>query len=74
MAARSIVAVLLIVLGITGVLYGGLTYTRTEKIIDLGPVEVTRDERERVPLPPIIGGVLLIAGVALLFTGRSQRA
>jgi uncharacterized membrane protein YidH (DUF202 family) len=74
MAGRTLIAVLLIVVGLTGLMYGGLTYTRTKKIVDLGPIEVTKDEHERVPLPPIVGGLLLVSGVWLLVAGRSRSA
>lgn len=73
MAARTITAIVLIVLGIAGLTYGGFSFTRKENVVDLGPVEVTRNERETLPIPPIVGGVLLISGVGLLFM-RGQRA
>ena len=66
MGPRSILGILLIVLGIAGLFYGGLTYAHDKKVVDLGPVEVTRTEHERVPLPPIVGGLFLVSGVALL--------
>lgn len=66
MAARSVAAILLIVLGVAGLLWGGITYTHDKKVVDLGPVEVTRTEHERIPLPPLVGGLFLVAGVALL--------
>lgn len=66
MAVRTIIAVVLIVLGLGGVLYGGFSFTREKKVVDLGPVEVTTHERNRLPVSPIVGGVLLVAGVVLL--------
>ncbi len=65
--------VALIVLGLIGVLYGGITWTRKDKVLDAGPIEVTTDKHESLPLPPVVGGVLLVAGVALVFTGRGRR-
>jgi hypothetical protein len=56
----------LIVLGLLGLLYGGLSWTKKEKVIDVGPVEVTADKHERLPVPPLVGGVLLVAGIALV--------
>ena len=67
MSGRTILAVVLIFLGIVGLGYGGFTYTREKKVVDIGPVQVTRDQHERLPIPPLVGGVLVIAGVALLF-------
>jgi hypothetical protein len=57
---------ILVVIGLIGVLYGGLSWTRKDTVLDAGPVEITADKTERIPLSPIAGGVLLVAGVALL--------
>jgi hypothetical protein len=62
----KIFGVALIVLGLIGLLYGGFTWTRKDKVIDAGPIEVTAEKHERLPVPPIIGGVLLIAGIVLV--------
>jgi len=67
-----LVGIALIVLGVCGLAYGGLSWTRREKVIDAGPIQVSRDKTESLPLPPIAGGILLIAGVALLASGRSK--
>lgn len=64
--------VLLIVLGVIGLAYGGISWTRRDKIIDAGPIQVTTDKTESIPLPPIAGGLMLVAGVVLLMkSGRS---
>jgi hypothetical protein len=60
------VGVLLIVLGVIGLAYGGLTWTRREKVVDLGPIEVTQNKTQSLPLPPIAGGICLVAGIILL--------
>jgi len=67
---KSFLAVLLIVLGLAGLLYGGFTYTREKNVVDLGPVHVTRQEHERLPISPIVGGLVLISGVWLLVSSR----
>jgi uncharacterized membrane protein YidH (DUF202 family) len=67
---RNLIAVLLIVVGLLGVLYGGFTYTREKKVVDIGSVQITRQEHERVPVSPIIGIVVLVSGVFLLVSGR----
>jgi hypothetical protein len=60
----------LIALGLIGLIYGGISWTQREKVVDLGPVEVTHNERKAIPLPPIAGGVCLVAGVLLVISGR----
>ena len=67
---KNLIAVALIVLGLAGLLYGGFTYTREKKLVDLGPVEVTKQEHERLPISPIVGGLILLSGVWLLVSNR----
>jgi len=74
MKSITVLGILLAVLGILALVYQGFSYTRREKALDVGPIHVTRDETERVPLPPIIGGVALLSGAALLVIGARQKA
>ena len=62
----KIIGIVLIVLGLVGLLAGGFSWTKREKVVDLGPVEVTSENRESLPVPPIVGGLLLVAGVVLV--------
>ena len=62
--------VILIVLGLFGLAWGGFTYTTTEKVVDIGPIHATRDKTHNVPLPPIAGAAALIGGVVLLVVGK----
>jgi hypothetical protein len=61
---------ILVVLGLFGLAWGGFTYTTREKIVDIGPIHATREKTHDVPLPPILGGAALIGGVLLLLAGR----
>jgi hypothetical protein len=67
------IGVLLIVVGVIGLAYGGLTWTSREKVVDLGPVEVTQNKTKSLPLPPIAGGICLVAGVILLVGSGRKR-
>jgi len=62
----KVFGIALIVLGLIGVLYGGFTWTRKDKVIDAGPIEVTAEKHESLPVPPIVGGILLVAGIVLV--------
>lgn len=62
--------IILIVLGLVGLAWGGFTYTTTERVVDIGPIHATRDKTHNVPLPPIFGAVALIGGIALLAVPR----
>lgn len=57
---------LLVVAGLLALVYGGITWTRKDKVIDAGPIEVTADKRESVVFPPLAGAILVIGGVVLL--------
>ena len=69
----KIAAIILIVAGILGLAYGGFSYTREKKVIDLGPIEATAKTRETVPIPPLIGGAALAAGIAMLVMSSRKR-
>jgi hypothetical protein len=60
------IGIILIALGLAGLAWGGFTYTTREKVIDIGPIHATHDEKHHVPLPPVAGAVALVAGVLLL--------
>ena len=68
----KIVAIVLIVLGAISLAYGGITYTTREKVLDIGPIEATAERQKSVPLPPILGGIAVVAGIALLFAGSKK--
>jgi hypothetical protein len=72
MKMATIVGIVLIVLGLVGLALGGITYTTREKVVDIGPIEATAEKRERIPLPPIAGGLALAAGVVLLIAGNRR--
>jgi uncharacterized membrane protein YidH (DUF202 family) len=67
---KNVIAMVLIVLGLVGLLYGGFTYTREKKVVDIGSVQVTRQQHEKLPISPIVGVVVLVSGVLLLVTNR----
>ena len=67
---NKIFGMILIVVGLIGLAWGGFTYTTKEKVIDLGPIHATRDETHTVPLPPIAGGLALVSGIVLLVAGK----
>ena len=70
----AIVGVLLIVFGLVALAYQGFTYTRREKVIDLGPIQATAERERTVPLPPVVGIVAVAAGVALVVAGARKGA
>ena len=72
MRPAVLIGVLLIVLGVLSLAYQGFTYTKREKVLDLGPIHATTEKKETVPLPPILGVVALGAGVVLVLAGNKK--
>jgi hypothetical protein len=68
----AIVGVVLIVIGIIALAYQGITYTRTERVVDLGPLKLEAEKKETIPLPPILGGAALVAGIVLVIVGSRR--
>lgn len=69
----KLLGIVLIVLGLVGVIYGGVSWTKKETILDAGPLEISTSRRESVPLPPIVGALLLVGGVVLVMKGGRGR-
>ena len=73
MRLATLTGVALVVVGILALIYGGISYTKEETIIDVGPIEATAETREHIALPPLVGGAALAAGVVLLVTTARRR-
>lgn len=69
---RTIIGAVLIVIGLIGLILGGISYTREEKVLDLGPIEATAERRETLPIGPVAGGLALVGGIVLLVSGRKR--
>jgi hypothetical protein len=70
----NVIAIVLVVLGALALAYQGINYTRQEKVFDIGPIHATAETHERIPLPPIVGGLALVGGIVLLVVGAKQKA
>jgi uncharacterized membrane protein len=64
--------IVLIVLGILALVYQGFTYTQTKQDAQIGSLTIQHDEKQTVPLPPVVGGVLIAVGAGVLFFGKSR--
>lgn len=67
-----IVGIILIVLGIVALVFQGISYTKREKVIDIGPIHATAEEKKTIPLPPVLGGIALVGGIVLLVASRKK--
>jgi uncharacterized membrane protein len=68
----SWLGVLLVILGGLALAYQGFNYTRQEKVLDVGPIHATAERHERVSIPPLLGGLVLVGGIALLIAGGKR--
>ena len=66
MKPGTIIGIILIVLGVVGFALGGFSFTEKEKVLDVGPIEATAEDKETVPIPPILAGLALVGGVVLV--------
>ena len=72
MIPKTIIAIILIALGIVAFAYQGITYTTREKVVDLGPIQVTAEKTKTFPLPPIVGAIAIVGGIVLLVMGSRK--
>ncbi len=72
MKTNTLLAIILIAVGIVAFAYQGITYTTREKAVDLGPFHVTTEKTRTIPLPPIVGAIALVGGIVLLITERKK--
>jgi len=70
--APTLAGIVLIVLAVIAFSYQGITYTKREKVLDIGPIEATAEKKETIPLPPILGAAALLGGLALVFVGSKR--
>ncbi len=74
MKGTTIIGIVLIVLGIAALALGGFSYTDREKVLDIGPIEATTEERKTIPIPAVAGGAAVVAGVVLVVAGARSKA
>ncbi len=72
MKPAVLIGVILILLGAIGLIAGGITYKTERESVDLGPIQATVQEEKKIPIPPIVGGLAMAAGVALVMMGRKS--
>lgn len=66
MKPGMIIGIILIVIGVAGFALGGFSFTKKEKVVDLGPIEATADDKKTVPISPLLAGIALVGGVVLV--------
>jgi len=69
----NIAGILLIVLGILSLAYQGVTYTTEKKVAEIGSLKLTEDTEKTISFPPLLGGLSIAAGIALVIITRIKR-
>lgn len=64
------IGIILLIVGVIMLIWTGFTYTKKEKIVDAGPLQISADRQKTVSWPPYVGGILVIGGIVLLVTGK----
>lgn len=72
-SARRIIGGLLVIVGMVALLWGGISWTREETVLDAGPIEVEAEKREGIRVPPVVGAIALIGGIVLLVVPDRRR-
>jgi len=72
--AATLIGILLIVFGIGALAYQGFSYKSEEKILDIGPLQATRETTKTIPLPPIVGAIALIGGIGVVIATSRRGA
>ncbi len=66
------IALILVVLGVLGLIYGGIGYNREKTVLDLGPIKATATEHKTIPIAPIVGILAIVGGVGLLIADKRK--
>ena len=70
----KILGIILIVLGVLMFVFGTVTFTRKEKVVDAGPVEINKKEKHTIAWPNYAGGFGVLAGVIVLLAAGKRKA
>lgn len=73
MKPATIIGFLLIILGIVGFAVGGISFTHEKKDVDLGPLQISHQQKQTIPISPILSTISLMAGVGLVAVGAKAR-
>ncbi|HEU5258857.1 MAG TPA: hypothetical protein VFU28_22870 [Vicinamibacterales bacterium] len=73
MTVRYVIGSLLVVIGLVSLLWGGFRWTQQKTVIDIGPIEAKTEEHKTLPIPPVLGAVVLVAGIVVLVAPMRRR-
>jgi len=74
MKAATVVGIILILIGVAGFTMGGFSFREHKKDVDLGPVQISHEEKHGFAIPPVLSGIALIGGIGLIVVGAKSKA
>ena len=74
MKPTMVIGIILIVLGVAGLVFQGVSYTTREKVVDLPGLQVTAEKRKTIPIPLIAGGLALAGGIVAVVVASKKSA
>jgi hypothetical protein len=73
MKVATLIGLVLVVLGVVGFVTGGFSFTRDKAVVDAGPVQISASEKQSFPMSPVLSGIAVIGGIALIAVGAKSR-
>jgi uncharacterized membrane protein YidH (DUF202 family) len=73
MTLRHVVGIALIVIGLVSLLWGGFRWTQRKTVLDVGPLKATTEEHKTLPIPPVVGALVLVGGIVVLVVPTKRR-
>jgi uncharacterized membrane protein YidH (DUF202 family) len=70
----KVTGVILLIVGVIALVYGGIRYTTQKREVDMGPIQINKTEHHTIPLSPLLGVLCLAGGGVLVFAGGRGRS
>jgi hypothetical protein len=69
---KKTIGFLLLIAGAVMLIWTGFNYTKREKVVDAGPIQISVDKQKSVNWPPYAGGILAVCGIIVLVTNKKN--
>jgi hypothetical protein len=73
MSVTRIVGLVLVAIGIVALLWGGVFWTDRDTVVDAGPLQIQTEETDGFAVPPVLGGIALVAGIIMVLLPSRRR-
>jgi hypothetical protein len=69
----KVIGIILLAIGILLLVYKGITYSTHEKVLDVGPLEVSQEKTKSFPISPVVGGIAVVGGIVLIAASGKRK-